>query len=291
MSTTTVLGLDLGGTKIAAGLYDCKTWEVLQSEKVPTPKDFATVQSELVRLAKEFIRPDTLGIGLGVPGLVEKNGIIRTLPNIPGAEGADLANVLRTATALPVTVENDANCFTVAQAAFGAGKGKSVVVGITLGTGVGGGIVIDGNIFRGGHGFAGEIGHMLLKPGEPPYETKDKRGEIEQFFSGTALGKRCEAAQSPNQYLDGETCSFLFPEVHREVAWMCASLTHLLDPDVIVFGGTVGRALKPHLAGITEDLRAWVLPGTPLPELVISELVASSTLGAAWIATRAAKDF
>src|SRR5690606_34007907 len=133
----------------------------------------------------------------------------------------------------------------------------------------GGGIIIDGKIFRGANGFAGEIGHMLLKPGEPPYPTQDKRGEVEQFLSGTAMGKRCEAASHPGEYLEGEVCEFMRPDVFREVAWLVTNLTHLIDPSVIVFGGSAGHALKPHLSKVETELKKWMLPGTPIPALKI----------------------
>lgn len=183
---------------------------------------------------------------------------------------------------LPVFVENDVRCFTLSEAQLGAGKGKKVVVGITLGTGVGGGIVIDGQIFHGHHGYAGEIGHMLLKPGEPPFTTKDMRGDVEQFISGTAMGKRCEEAKSPEDYLkDGGACAFMQPSLFKEFAWTVASLTYLLDPSVIVIGGSAGRALKPHLKAVEKELKQWLLPHTPMPELAIAKLEHPGTLGAA----------
>ena len=182
---------------------------------------------------------------------------------------------------LRVKVENDASCFALAEAMMGAGKDRRVVVGITLGTGVGGGIVIDGKVFQGAHGFAGEIGHMLMMPGKPPYETKDQRGDVEQFLSGTAMGHRCTAAKRPEDYLEGEVCSFLQPQIFREVAWIATSLTYLLDPDIIVLGGSAGRALGPHLSKVDEELKQWVLPGTPLPLIAVAELKESGALGAA----------
>ena len=180
-----------------------------------------------------------------------------------------------------VEVENDSRCFTLAEAVQGAGKDKRVVVGVTMGTGVGGGIVCEGKIFRGEHGFAGEIGHMLLRPGEPPYPTKDTRGEIEQFFSGTAMGKRCEAANKPEEYLEGQACSFLHPHLFREIAWMVTSLTYAVDPSIIVFGGSAGLALKPHLQDIRAELKNWLLPHTPMPELATATCKNPGTLGAA----------
>jgi len=178
-------------------------------------------------------------------------------------------------------VDNDANCFTLAEARAGVAKNRKVVIGITFGTGVGGGIVVDGHLFRGAHGFAAEIGHMLLVPGKPPYKTEKKRGEVEQFLSGTAFHHRCNDAENPAQYLQGDVCAYMHPDVFRETAWLCTNLTHLLDPDMIVFGGSVGHAFKPHLETIKADLKEWLLPNTPLPEIAIAELKDAGTLGAA----------
>ena len=131
------------------------------------------------------------------------------------------------------------------------------------------------------HGFAAEIGHMLLMPGKPPFVTDDMRGDTEQFLSGGSWRKRCHQAKRPEDYLEGAVCSFMHADVCREIAWLCTNLTHLLDPDVIVFGGSAGRALKGHLELIGAEFRRWVLPGTPLPRLAIAEMDHAPTLGAA----------
>lgn len=279
-----VIGVDLGGTKTALARYDSETWQPQEQAKADThaDKEFSHVYGDMLALIDGLKNDETTGIGIGVPGLVlQPEGKIIKLPNIPGAEGYDLQKQLANDTKLNVHVNNDANCFALAEALHGAGKGHSVCVGITMGTGVGGGIVIDGKLFCGAHGYAAEIGHMLLKPGEPPYETDDKRGDTEQFLSGSAFGKRCEAAGKPEDYLEGEVCEFMRPEVFKEVAWLCTNMAHLLDPDIIVFGGSAGHALAPHLDAIEKELKQWMLPGTPLPKLGIASVRHSATLGAA----------
>lgn len=286
---STVIGIDLGGTKIAAARYSSQTWEVQEERKATTEasRGFTHVLEELLAIIEGLQADSTQAIGIGVPGLVRHpDGVVLKLPNIPGAENIPLEKMLTESFDMPCTVDNDANCFTLAEATGGAGKGCPVVLGITLGTGVGGGIVIDGKIFRGSRGYAAEFGHMLLRPGLPPYETADKRGDVEQFLSGTAMGKRCRQARNPADYLSGDTCSSMHPEVVREVAWMCASLTHIFDPSVIVFGGSAGLALSGHLPAVCTELAQWVLPGTPLPPLKISELADAATRGAAQL-TRA----
>jgi glucokinase len=277
-----IIGIDLGGTKIALARFDAETMEKLDQRIIETPKtSYEQVESVLLDAIETMKTDDTKAIGIGVPGLVDHtSGIIKTMPNIPGSENRDLASVIKKETGLPVSIANDASCFALAEALFGAGKDHRVVIGITMGTGVGGGIVIDQKLFTGAHGFAGEIGHMLLRPGEPPYPTKDLRGDVEQFLSGTAMGKRCDAAKKPEDYLEGEVCEWMRPEIFREVAWMITSLTHVIDPDIIVFGGSAGRALQPHLESIKKELKQWMLPSSSIPELVIGSLDDAAVRGA-----------
>lgn len=284
MSSKTILGIDLGGTKIECALYDRSDWSQLNKKRVETraSEGFAVVLDDIVGLINEMKDENTTAVGIGVPGLVHQpDGVILKMPNIPGGENHPLKEYLSQKTGLDCEVDNDGNCFTLAEARVGVGKGHRVAVGVTLGTGVGGGIVIHGDVFHGGHGFAAEIGHMLLLPGQPPFQTEDKRGDIEQFFSGTAMGRRCEEARSADDYLQGEVCQFMHKSIYKEVAWMCTNLIHLLDPSVIIFGGSAGHAMRAHISGIQEELERWILPGTPLPEMTIAELTESPTLGAA----------
>jgi len=257
------------------------------SQVFPTEasEGFAAVRDHLLRAIKALRARDTVAIGLGVPGFIEsKTKHVISMPNIPGFEGMDVRHWLSSATGLPVTIENDARCFTYAEALLGAGKGHRIVLGVTLGTGVGGGIVIDGTLFHGTHGYAGEVGHALLVPGQPPYPTEDRRGDVEQFLSGTAMGKRCEAARRPQDYLEGHVCSFLQPEVMREVAWFIVNALHFIDPSIIIFGGSTGRALKPHLSAIERELQKWLLPGVSPPKLACGILEDAAVRGVALLA-------
>ena len=279
-----ILGCDLGGTKIAIARFDAQTLEQEDEKILPThaEKRFDHVFADMIDIIAELRNEETHGIGIGVPGLVRQpEGTVLKMPNIPGSEEVALKKKLVDELGIPVAVDNDANCFALAEALHGAGKGKNTVIGITLGTGVGGGIVLNGKVFHGAHGFAAEIGHMLLQPGVPPFPTKDQRGDVEQFLSGSAMGKRCKNAESPKEYLEGTTCEFMHPDLFTELSWLCTNLTHLLDPDMIILGGSAGRALRPHLSEIEEELGNWLLLGTPQPVLAIAELTNAATLGAA----------
>lgn len=284
MSSSTVIGFDLGGTKSAIGLYEATTWKELHYHQFPTDakRGFDAVSKDVLAAIQELRDSSTTAIGIGVPGLIRQpEGIIVNAPNIPGAKNIAFKAFMQEQLDLPLYIENDARAFTLAEASLGAGKGHRIVIGITLGTGVGGGIVIDGKIFHGSEGFAGEIGHMLLRPGQPPFKTDDNRGEVEQFLSGTALGKRCEDARTPEEYLMGDVCEFMHPDLYREIAWLCTSLVHLINPSIVIFGGSAGRALEPHLGAIKTELSKWMLPHTPQPELAIAHLPHPGVLGAA----------
>jgi glucokinase len=287
MPKQTIIGVDLGGTKIDVARYDATTWKREETLRIPTRADrtFGHVLDDTIAAIEQLRTADTVAAGIGVPGLVEQPaGMILTLPNIPGAEGAPVKRQLEEHLKIPVLLENDSNCFTLAEAICGAGKGQDVVVGITLGTGVGGGIVINGKLYHGSHGFAGELGHTLLQPGRPPFETEDMRGEAEQFLSGSALRMRCTQAKTPKDYLEGDVCSWLHSDLFRELAWLCVNILHMLDPSVLVLGGSAGRALKPHLKTVRQEIGKWALPGTPIPAIAIAELEDSATLGAALLA-------
>ena len=281
----TVIAIDLGGTKADVARVSTSDWSILAQERIPTRSNdgFHAVLDDLAAAIGRLRDDSTKAVGIGVPGLVSK-GVLLVAANIADSRDIRVKDELERRTNLPVFVGNDANCFALAEARMGAAQGKSIVVGITFGTGVGGGIVIDGKVFEGAHGYAAEIGHMLLKPGQPPYETDDKRGEVEQFLSGTAMGKRCEAAQTPEDYLDGAACSFMQPDIYREVAWLCTNLLYLLDPDLIVFGGSAGHSLANHVDAIEKELVKWILPGTPLPNIVAATTKNAGILGAALLA-------
>ena len=279
-----LLGVDIGGTNMKIASFDAETYEIVRSEIVPTEaeKGFPDVLSRVIALVENYRTPDVSSVGICVPGPVRQpEGLLLRAPNIPKSENIRVLDLAQSALKMPVFLGNDAQCFALAEAVLGAGKNHKVVCGVTIGTGVGGGLVIDGNIYQGAHGFAAEVGHMLLRPGEPPFETRDKRGEVEQFFSGSAFAERCKAAASPDDYLHGEACSFLHPDIFREIAWMCTNLSHAYDPSIIVFGGTTGKALKPHLEAIAKELKTWMLPSVPIPLLAIAKRQHPGTLGAA----------
>ncbi|MFH1143834.1 MAG: ROK family protein, partial [Candidatus Eisenbacteria bacterium] len=183
------LGLDIGGTAIKAG-WVRPSGEVTAFFTFPTPID--RPQDDAIRLIArallDFCDGDTpLAVGVGCAGLVSsRSGIVHVSPNLPLWREAPLGPLLAQELGSPVFVLNDANAFALAEARVGAGGGFSPVVALTLGTGVGGAIVVDGRLAEGLHGFGGEVGHMSVSWEGPPCPC-GSRGCVEVFVGRRAL--------------------------------------------------------------------------------------------------------
>ena len=181
-----IIGIDLGATKIRLAKYDSSNWRKLDGTQFPTKTDQGAeaVIGQLADLIIHYRDKQTQAVGIGVPGPT-LHGIVQEFPNIPGLKNFDLKSkiedLLKTASyKLKVNIENDAGCFTIGAWQSGKHRDKHNIVGLTLGTGVGGGIILDGQLIRGKNGDAGEFGHEIIRD--------DK--ELEDLVSGTALSKR-----------------------------------------------------------------------------------------------------
>lgn len=190
------LGIDLGGTKIAAAAVDVRTGERLLQLMVPTEahEGPAAVIERMAALTGEVCAKVNMpldqipAIGIGVPGLIDlAQGVTILLPNLPsGWRNVPLAANMTALTGRPTAIINDARAFTLAEATFGAGRDARSVIGITLGTGIGGGIAIDGRLYLGIDGTAGEVGHMTIDPYGPRCGCGN-RGCLETFASGPSI--------------------------------------------------------------------------------------------------------
>jgi len=160
-----VIGIDVGGTFIKAGRVDTKGNIVKELDEIPTEAEQGPkhVISQIIRAVKELSIKEALLVGIGTPGIISLDrSTVKYPPNLPGWEVIDLGKEIGSAVSTRVVVDNDANCAALGEAMFGAGKNIPSFVLATLGTGVGGGIIIDGKIFRGETGGAGEIGHSTI---------------------------------------------------------------------------------------------------------------------------------
>lgn len=268
-----VAGIDLGGTKaLGRAFRPDQPFVELADQQVATPVGDAAVVEALVGVVEDLRRAPAVldagglvALGVGLPGLVGHGGVLVQAPNLRvgdpgGPAGWPLGDVLAERTGLPVVVDNDANCALVCEHRLGVARGHRNVVLLTLGTGIGGGLLLDGELWRGTGGYAGEPGHMVVQPDGHPCPC-GRRGCWERYASGTGLGRMAREAAAAGRVeellarvggvvddLRGEHVGAAAAEgdagalaVLDELAgWLAlgvANLVTLLDPDLVVVGG------------------------------------------------------
>ena len=244
------LGIDLGGTKIEAILID-NQFQVIERKRVPTMRDdgYSAILKRIIDLAKDMINTADIDgpIGICTPGAIEpKTGLLKN-SNTVCLIGQPIQKDMEKELKIPVLMENDANCFALAEATIGAAKRYNVVFGVILGTGCGGGISIHKNIHRGANRIAGEWGHHTLYPdGRDCY--CGNKGCTESYISGTALEKEWQEISGTFSRVTDVIDNKLY-ESHPE--WRSnfilnfgramANVIDILDPDAIVLGGGLSK--------------------------------------------------
>jgi len=305
------IGLDIGGTKIAGGVVT-ESGRILDRTRVPTPPDEegATLAALLAVLDELRDRnPAVEAIGLGAAGLVERPGGIACWAPHNTYRRMELRRLLHERTGLPTSVDNDGNAAAWAEARFGAGAGNDDLVLVTVGTGIGGGLVLDGRLYHGEQGFAGELGHLIVDPGGDRCACGN-RGCLEAMASGSTLGRlgREAAAGDPGGRLAtlaggpslvtgevvfaaaaaGDKAALaLFERVGYWLGVGIASLVTIFDPDLVVVGGGVAATGELLLAPARASFERYVhaRDHRDLPPLVLARLGADAGLvGAATLA-------
>lgn len=249
---TKFLGLDLGGTNIKVAVIEKagNSWKVINEEDVPTQADKgpAHVVSRLAEIAakkqKEFA--DLSGVGVAVPGIFNADGTIELFPNLPGTwRGFQALEPIRSATGLPTAIINDARAFTLGEAIMGAALGKKTVACLVIGTGVGGGVVIDGKIALGANGAAGEIAHQIIKF-DGPMCGCGAQGCAEPLTNSSAIAKLAGTKTAEEAYKNAVAGDEKALAAFKEVAyWIAITLTNImvvLAPDTIIIGGGVAQS-------------------------------------------------
>ncbi len=244
------IGIDLGGTKIEGILLD-DSFNVVERTRIPTQqeKGYKSIINSIVSLVEELKikASDNVTIGVSAPGAIsKKSGLIKN-SNTQCLIGMPLKEDLKQALDQEIAIENDANCFALAEATLGAAKNHNVVFGVIIGTGVGGGIVINGEIHKGRTYIAGEWGHHTLRiNGNKCYCSK--LGCVETYISGPALEKRwteltgkTESLPSIIHNLDTEKGQQWKKEFLENFGIGLANVIDILDPDVIVLGGGISN--------------------------------------------------
>lgn len=243
------IGIDLGGTKIEGICLD-ENLKVIQRKRIPTNQQngYSSIVKSIVSLIADVAKDiDEYAIGICTPGAIsKKTGLIKN-SNTQCLIGMPLKEDLEKSLGKNITMENDANCFAMAEAKMGAGAGYGVVFGVIMGTGIGGGIVFDGKIYRGRTNIAGEWGHHTLhQNGNPCY--CGNLGCVETYISGPALEKRWFELTNKNETLS----TIIQNSTHKNYQeWKkefldnfgtsLANVIDILDPDVVVLGGGVSN--------------------------------------------------
>ena len=249
--TGVAVGIDIGGTKLAAGLV-AGDGSVLDRERVDTPTSSAEALVELVvsvarDLAERHAVP-AAPIGVGIAGLIDRQGVARFSPNLPALAEYPLREVLSARLAGPVTVDNDANVAAWAEFRHGAGRGAAEsLLMLTVGTGVGGGLVLDGRLVRGATGMAGELGHIAVLEGGPPCPC-GALGCLEALASGSAIARAAREAQSAGRLQPGSALAALAPADITGKAVTVAA--HAGDGDAEAIMTTAGRWLGVGIASV-----------------------------------------
>tara|TARA_B100000029_G_scaffold480578_1_gene528728 strand:+ start:1020 stop:2000 length:981 start_codon:yes stop_codon:yes gene_type:complete len=308
------LGFDIGGTNIR-GLGLGSRGETTKLYQKSHLSELDNIIDSILNIYKE-IQLDTgkqiESIGIGCAGLIDTEGVVRASPNILALENFPLKEAIEEKVEVSVTVENDANCAAWAEAQLGVAQGRSEALVVSLGTGIGAGIILNGNLHRGGFGFAGEVGHMVVE--------KDglqcpcgKQGCWEQYASGSALGRLAQRmhedgdipdlaskVRSGKSYVTGELVGVAAQENHKEALqileifsqWVSLGIHNLVkvtDPSLIVIGGGIAEIGQPLIGAINRTFSqiANSEPNAQQVELVLAKFGnRAGSLGAALIAIK-----
>lgn len=271
-----LLGIDIGGTAVKLGVVEAQSGNLLCQEEhavdfdgYQTPILTTVVQRTEALLAGMETKPAGIGISATGQVEVEQGCVAGTCGNLPGWEDVPLKAVFEERFSLPVAVMNDANCALLGEHWMGGARDVRNAVMVTLGTGVGGGVLAEGEILTGSRGFAGELGHMLYCAGGLPC-TCGNRGCWEQYASVTALlreARKHTGAQALNGVTffervregDANMATVLQPWI-QSVAVGLIGLVHLFNPQLVLLGGGISAQDRHFITPLREQVMAGVMP-------------------------------
>lgn len=269
-----IIGVDVGGTNIKLGLLRQNSPKVIARSRlvtgaISTNKSKMTVALieaiQALMQSNNIAKKDVLGIGIGMPGPINsKEGVVQFLPNIPGWKKVPFARMIRERLKLPAFIDNDVNVITLGEWIYGAGKGQENLVCMTLGTGVGGGLILDGRIYRGENFCAGEIGHMLLKePGAP--KTFEGYGYFEHYVGHKFLVRKAKKTvhkdieKVPDIFAlaskGNRKALKFYKEMGTQIGNVLVNVINLLNPRLIIIGGGVSNNFKFFSKSIEETIQ------------------------------------
>jgi glucokinase len=302
MSEAETIGVDLGGTKVQVGvLAGVETlWESRETSRGQDEDELVELLVREVNAAREA-RPDAVAVGLGIPATInQERGVAIAAVNLPLLDLA-VRDVVEERVGLPVFLDNDGNVAALAEYRYGAARGKPTMVMLTIGTGIGGGLILGGEIFRGATGAGVELGHVVIQADGPPCQGNcPNHGCVEALASGTALGRegRAAAESAPDSALgklhaEGEEIHGLavteaakagdeiaigvFDLIGSRLGVACASFANIFEPEAIVVGGGVITAGDLLLDPARKEVRARALD--PMNQTPILEATLGNDAG------------
>ena len=290
---------DIGGTKLAGGIM-LPDHTIHFRQELPTlaQAGAATVLERLGSLAQQVLQAGAaahiypVAAGVATGGQVEPSTgtVVFATENIPGWTGVALAEQLRQRLALPTFVENDANCFALAEAALGAGQGYRHLLVVAVGTGVGAGIIIDGKLYSGWQGKAGEVGHSAIEPINGRPCTCGRAGCLESYTATRILVAR-SGYPSIQALAAAYNAGTTIPAVDEGAEWLgrgLAGLAHVLGPEALIVGGSVGLLGERYLTIVRQTYQENAMYSYRNIAILPAQLAADSgLLGAGVLAERA----
>jgi fructokinase len=288
------IGIDLGGTKIEIAILDLNNSILFRkrslTERQKGPEQVVNNIYNLYLAALEFIGNSSHTLGVGCPGSISKATQLLKNSNITSLNGLPFKDILESKFQKKIILENDANCFALAEALIGAGKSYSSVFGVIMGTGVGGGIVFDRKIINGAQNIAGEWGHSVLDPQGPDCFC-GSRGCVGTFISGSGLERRIKevtgqfisATNFFKENLFDQNLINIKKDFYKFFGQAMANLINVLDPEIIVIGGGLSNEKTIYNEGIKE-VYARIFTDIPTTKIVKNTLGDSAgVLGAAFL--------
>jgi len=276
MNNESLLGIDIGGTKVAVGRVDGDTLTDLKYELIPAksndPNDIINV---VISTTEKLFNEDIKGIGIGIPGLVDReNGIVNDVQNIPSWTEIDLKDIMEKHFGVPVYLDNDANCYALGEAKFGSGKGVDDFVGLTLGTGMGAGIIKDGHLISDANCASGEFGNIMYLDSIYEDYCSGKFFKKKYGINGEDLVKAAEEKD--------EMALKAFEEFGTHLGNAIKTIKFAVDPKKVIIGGSVAKSHKFYEVSMWKTLLDFPLPKAMTDfEVIFSEVKNIAVLGAA----------
>jgi glucokinase len=260
------IGIDLGGTNMRVGLTDGATLVNSVIEPCPAKETEEVVLNQLKRQIAQLMSSDVTGIGIGVPSVVDSvRGIVYNVANIPSWKEVHLKEQLEKEFGIPVAVNNDANCFALGVWKYGEGKGTRDMVGLTMGTGIGSGIIINGQLYNGVNTGAGEIGSLPFKDADYEFYCSSRFFSHLHGDTGANFGKRAQAG-------DAEAIA-VWNEFGQNVGELIKAVLFTYAPEAIIIGGGIASAFSLFEAPMRVSLESF-----PYPANVAATRIMPSTL-------------